>query len=84
MAYSRQLDCFGKKENDDQIRTIENVAKCVIEKIKKNDARYKKKTVTKKKLWEKKEKVGKKGIEGLPLDQMVIQCRQEAADREMP
>ena len=33
MAYSRQLDCFGKKENDDQIRTIENVAKCVIEKM---------------------------------------------------
>ena len=34
-----------------------------------------------KKLWEKKEKCRKKGIEGLPLDQMVIQCRQEA-DRE--
>ena len=31
----------------------------------------------------KKEKGGKKSIEGLPLDQMVIQCRQEA-DREMP
>ena len=48
-------------------------------------ARTLKKALTKKikTLWGKKEKGGKKSIEGFPLDQMVIQCRQEA-DREMP
>ena len=48
-------------------------------------ARNLKKSVTKKEkiLWGEKKKGGKKSIEGLPLDQMVIQCRQEA-DREMP
>ena len=48
-------------------------------------ARNLKKAMTKKIkiLRRKKEKGGKESIEGLPLDQMVIQCRQEA-DREMP
>ena len=39
--------------------------------------------MTKKNACGKKKKRRKKGFEGLPLDQMVIQCRQEA-DREMP
>ena len=58
-----------------------NVAEKCFNKLKKINARYEKKTATKKKLWEKREMCRKKGSEGLPLDQMVIQCRQEA-DRD--